>query len=144
MKYVLSILLILFLLYLFIPSKEDNIEFVFNEEKDFSYDFITVNTPGLTTKNFYKYFDNTNNMMAIIPKINPLYKDKLKLIRYNCNKNCSIEKLLIYYKYVLKNNNYIKDSINIDYYGMSIEKIVFYINDEELNNILKKCNICYI
>ena len=82
--------------------------------------------------------------MVIYPKINILYKDKLKNIKFNCNKNCSIDDLLKYYKDILRKNNFIQDSINIDYYGLYIEKFLVYVNDRELNNILKKCNICYV
>ena len=146
MKYVLYILLFFIVLYLCIPENNlDNIKTTFNDlENDYEYKFITINTPNLNTKNFYKYFDNTNNIMVIYPKINMLYKEKLGTIKFKCDRNCHIERLLNYYKDVLKNNNFMQDSINVDYYGVYIDKIVFYINNEELNNILKKCNICYI
>ena len=146
MKYVLFVLFLFIILYLCISGNEQyNIKTTFNNlDNNYEYKFITINTPNLNTKNFDKYFDNTNNIMVIYPKINMLYKDKLGTVKFNCNKNCSIDDLLNYYKDILRKNNFIQDSINIDYYGLYIEKFLVYVNDRELNNILKKCNICYV
>lgn len=139
MKYVLNII-ILFLLLLTINSNKKSVPAV--SLNDDSYKIYSVYTSNLTTKNINKYFIDTSDFIIVYPKVNLIYKDKIGNIYYKCEGNFDINDFTKYYKKVLEKNNYKLDLINIDYYGINIEKIILYTSEEKINNILKKCDIC--
>lgn len=144
MKYVfLEIILCAFVIFCCsVGPENEEIQSVFNEADDSnSYEFVTIHTSGLSTKNFYQYFENTNFIKIIYPKVNPLYQNKVGNVSYSCEQ-CNISEVDRFYKDYLYNQGYKKDSIIIDYYGVEIEKIAFYINRENLNNILENCSLC--
>ncbi len=146
MKYALNIFFLFICLILIIKldnSSNDGIP-VMSSNDDNEYKIFDIYTNNLTTKNFDKYFSNTDNIVAVYPKVNALYKDKLGNIFFNCEKGFNIQDFISYYKKVLDKNNYKTDMISIDYYGLAIEKIKIYSNQEELLEILNNCSICTI
>ena len=144
MKYVFfeMIFCLLVISLILVTDEKQSAESVFNEiDETNSYEFVTIDTPGLTTKNFYKYFKDTKFVRIIYPKINNIYKNKIEEITYSCD-NCDINDLKHFYKNYLYNKGYKNDSFLIDYYGVEIDKIGLYINQEKLKQILKKCLLC--
>lgn len=144
MKYAL-LKIILFLsifLILFNFNNQRTLPVFLEEIEDEEYKFITIYTDGLTTKNFYNYFDSMDFIKIIYPKINQIYKYKLENYYYNCNEKCNINSLVEKYKNKLASINIIEPFL--DYYGINISKIIIYSNNDNLRNILKKCTICRI
>lgn len=143
MKKCFILVVILFLIIVCNNSSEQT-EMVFEYNKD---DMLTVNIiiPGLSTKNFEKYFDEYMEIIGIYPKINLIYKNKVGNIFYSFNRNNIKEDLLSftkYYKSILKKNNFNSDLILSDYNGINIEKVRVYLTYEKLNEILKECSGC--
>ena len=148
MKYVLNIVsfclgFLLVFAYIF-PVIEKSVLVISEEESNSEQEVFTIYTDNLTTKNFDKYFLSTDNFLAIYPKVNPLYKDRLGNIYFSCKSNCNLDDFTQYYKKILEKNNFKNDLINIDYYGVEIEKIKIYSNKEKIGEILKKCTVCRI
>lgn len=143
MKYVLNIIIFLiFIISLFFINNDPTIS-VASLDDDY-YQMYDIYADNLTTKNFTKYFSDTSNFIAVYPDINLIYKEKLGNIYFECKNKFNLDAFISYYKKVLEKNNYKNDLVNIDYYGVSIEKIRVYANKEELAQILNNCTICFI
>ena len=144
MKYVSTLIFLFFIfMFFFLDSFAlEKTKNVFKEQEEFNYQFVSIDTKGLTTKNFFRYFEDTSWIVNIFPVVNPIYKNRLEDISFLCQRKCSIHSFEKYYKNLLEKNNFKDDSILIDYYGVSIEKIVVYVNQSELGKILKKCSVC--
>lgn len=145
MKYVLIEIFLFFMMCFFINVNllEENTQSVFFESNDnLFYQYVFIETPGLTTRNFQKYFEDTNLVVAIYPKVNLLYKDRLGNIKFVCNKKCKLEEFENSYQETLSKYNYITDSVNIEYYGVPIDKLLIYVNSQQLNDILQICSFC--
>lgn len=145
MKYAWLKFLLFFILSIFLVNslKDDSVQPVFKEEvSNLDSEFISINTKGLTTKNFFNYFKDTSLIVSIYPKVNILYKERIGDVFLACQRTCTMTDLEKYYKSILEKNNFLQDSILIDYYGVSIDRIIIYANKEQLNNLLQKCTIC--
>lgn len=145
MKYVLNIIILFIFVVIItnITNNQDNAISVLSLDDNF-YQIYDIYTNNLSTKHIDKYFSNTTNFMAVYPKVNVLYKDRVGDISYKCQNNFDINDFVIYYKSILEKNNFYQDLINIDYYGVNIEKIKVYASKEELDKILQKCTICSV
>lgn len=143
MKYVLNIILILLFLWLEIAMNNYNyLSMPVMSLDEEIYEVHNIYAENLTTKNFNKYFSDTSKFIAVYPKVNQIYKDKLKNIYYKCHKEFNIVNFTNFYKNILEKNNYKSDLERIDYYGINIEKIKIYSTKTQLNEILEKCLIC--
>lgn len=144
MKFVwLEIFLFFIVYFLMTDGFIEETQHVFLEPQESSaFEFVFIDTTGLTTENFFKYFDDTSFIVMIYPEINPLYKEKLGTIKYSCERNCNIGEFKEYYQSILEEHHFVSDSINVDYYGVSIDKVLVYVNSQHLHNLLHNCSIC--
>lgn len=145
MKYVLMAIFFFISIFLFLnyylEIPDDGI-LVMSYDNSNEYQVYTIYTNNLTTKNFNKYFFNITSFLAIYPKINPIYKNRLGDVMFSCENACDLEKFTNYYRDLLEKNHFQNDITNIDYYGISIEKVKIYTNKENLMKILNNCSIC--
>lgn len=139
------ILLITLLITLSLLTNKEEV-IVVNGELD-SNEMVTVLLiiPSLNTNNFTNYFDDNIEIIGIYPKVNMLYKEKIGNMYYQFNKN-NIKQDIInfskFYKKILQKNNFSNDLILINYNGINIEKVKVYINNDNLESFMKKCNGC--
>lgn len=143
MKKCFVLVVILFLIIVCNSSSEQT-QMVFEYNED---DMLMANiiVPGLNTKNFEKYFDDSIEIIGVYPKINLIYKNKIGNIFYTFKRNNIKDDLLSltkYYKSILRKNNFSSDLILSDYSGINIEKVRVFITYKKLNEILKECIGC--
>lgn len=146
MKYVWVGICLFFIFELFFLNKKDSEVYIptFMEETEgIEASYISITAKGLTTKNLTSFLD-LRLVVALYPKINPLYREKIKITPFICNQNCNILDMEPYYKKILESNNFKYDSVLIDYQGVVIDRVILYANKEQLETILKKCTICSV
>lgn len=143
MKKIFLVITILITLILF--TNKEEVMLVNNQLDSNEMVTVLINIPGLNTNNFSNYFDGNIEIIGIYPKVNMLYKEKIGNMYYQFNKNNikqDITSFTKYYKGVLEKNKFNNDLILINYNGISIESVKAYINGDNLENFMRKCNGC--
>lgn len=143
MKKIFKLLFIVFMLAI-LSNKEETM-LVNNEIEDDEMVTVLLTVPGLNTNNFTNYFDDSIEIVGIYPKVNLLYKKKIGDMYYAFNGSSvkqNINNFSKHYKNVLKKNSFNEDLTRINYNGISIEKVIVYVNDELLQNFIHRCKSC--
>lgn len=143
MKKIIYILIILTLIILINVKTENVMPVMDYDTSDYITGYLFI--PGLTTKTIGNYFDS-NNIVALYPYINPLYKSKINYTYFPFTYESikiNIDRFTNYYKRTLDKNNLSNELININYSGIKIEKLKVIILSSELNKMLRNCKDCY-
>lgn len=140
------LLLVFVLVFGFTFSKEETIPTINLLDNNSSSVYIVYLTiPGLTTKNFSNYFNDTSDIIGLYPYVNPLYRAKLGNLFYRFkigSLESNINNFTKYYKQKLVDHNFNNDLIKIEYTGINIDKVKIYLTSDEVKKIFKNCPNC--
>lgn len=142
MKKILFIITILIVVVL-LNKKEDTI--LTMNTTDVESNIVYLKIPNLTTKNITNYFDDDSDIIGLYPYVNPLYEKKIGNMFYTFNSNSlmsNINRFVDNYKNKLVNYNFTNDLVMVDYNGIKIITVKIYMNNEEIQEFLKKCKNC--
>ena len=116
-----------------------NVEANFSLE-DYNVFYLDLSEEGITTLNLHKYIPSSVDIIAITPYVNPIYKDKIKSMKYSFANNISykrnINNFVKFYKDTIKNTGFIDDISYIDVDGIKIEELEVYAKGSDIINVL--------
>lgn len=108
--------------------------------EDYSVYYLDLSEEDITTLNLHKYIPSTVDIISITPYVNPIYKDKIKSLKYSFLSNISykrnINNFIDYYKNTIKGTGYIDDINYINVDGIKILELEVYASGSDIVNIM--------
>lgn len=107
---------------------------------DYSVYYLDLSEEDIRTINLSKFIPKTVEIVSLTPYINPIYKNKIKSLKYSFRPNLSLKKNLNnftnYYKDTIKEYGFLDDLNYINVDGIKILELEVYAKGSDIINIM--------
>ena len=145
MKRVLIVLLVIISLYTIYKFNNRTLPVSIDNSVDINLDdysvyYLDLSEEDIRTINLSKFIPKTVEIVSLTPYINPIYKNKIKSLKYSFRPNLSLKKNLNnftnYYKDTIKEYGFLDDLNYINVDGIKILELELYAKGSDIINIM--------
>ena len=145
MKRVLIVLLVIISLYTIYKFNNRTLPVSIDNSVDINLDdysvyYLDLSEEDIRTINLSKFIPKTVEIVSLTPYINPIYKNKIKSLKYSFRPNLSLKKNLNnftnYYKDTIKEYGFLDDLNYINVDGIKILELELYAKGSDIINII--------